>query len=278
MKIGAVAASRNGFYGSAIATCRRAGFQCAQVNLSAAPTPRNIAEIFEACALENIELAAIGCFGNPLHAQARSPEGVTADDLLALLEYLPERPKGVAPLPVVIWSGSVSGQTAVPHPGNRSPHAVEALAQWTRAALPLLAQKNARLLLKPAHAHVLSDLPLVSAFLAAHDPAAVGVVVDPCSFLAPKNFDKRELLIAQAAELLAPRAGLVHLRDARIEKFSLCVTAPGLGQLGFSGMLKLFARHCPDIPWLVDGVDNELQLRRSLEYIRLHACLAGMGS
>jgi sugar phosphate isomerase/epimerase len=247
-----------------------------QINLNATPTPQNVAEMFECCLKENVELTAIGCYGNPLHPFARTPDGVTAEDVLALLEYLPPRSPTLSPLPIVIWSGSLSGQMDVPHPGNRSPHAVTELTNWTRGVTPLLEQKHARLVFKPAHAHVLGDPNLMDDFLEVHSKAAVGVVMDPCSFIAPKNFDKREALINDTTELLASRIALVHLRDARIEKFNIAICGPGQGQLGFAGLIKLFKRYCPGAPWMIDGVESELQLRRSREFVQLQARLAGI--
>jgi len=282
MKLGAIlTAPTDGSLQLKLSSVRRAGYSRVQVNLSSPPTEALLKEIFAACIAENLQLSALGCYANPLQLTSRRANGVSADDLLALVELLPDaHPAGLieagAPWRIVTWSGTLSGQLFTPHPGNTSPAARNELAVWIQTLLPALERKNVNVLFKPHYTHVLNSPLQLGGFLSHIDHPSIGMVMDPCNFLIPKNFHERDAMLAQAIKNLATYTELVHIKDARIDQFKLVLCGPGQGQMGICGLLKLFNQHTPETVWLIDAVEGELQLKRSREFVELQAKLAGI--
>jgi len=250
-----------------LVACIRAGFNLLQINLAPHQT-LNICELTQLCADAEIKLSALGCYANPLQP-ARQSAGISADEIEEVLEHLPQTQQD--PWRIVTWSGTLSGTPFTPHPGNQSPGALAEIAAWAERLTPMLQRKNALLLFCPHHAHVLHDWRTTKEFLARLDTHSIGIALDPCNFLSPKNFHERETMIAQALESLGPHILLAYLRDARIANFNITLCAPGQGQMGYTGLVRQLAQHCSNVPWLVDGVESELQLKRAREYVNLHA-------
>lgn len=282
MKLGAIlTAPTDGSLAMKLNSVKRAGYSRVQVNLSSPPTEALLKDVFSGCLNEGLQLSALGCYANPLQLSSRRANGVSADDLIGLLELLPaEAPAGLiepaAPWRIVTWSGTLSGQLFTPHPGNTSPAARNELAVWIQTVLPVLDRKNVNLLFKPHYSHVLNNPLGLGGFLSHINHPAIGMVMDPCNFLIPKNFHERDAMLAQAIKNLATYTELVHIKDARIDQFKLVLCGPGQGQMGIGGLLKLFKQHVPEAVWLIDAVEGELQLKRSREFVELQARLAGV--
>jgi sugar phosphate isomerase/epimerase len=277
MKLGApLTVSAQPSVASRIDACEKAGFDCVQVNLSAAPSSET-GDVLNRCMQAGLEIVAIGCYGNPLQPSARSGpggEGVCAEDVFALLDYLPPRDQ---PWNIVVWSGTLSGQqVTTPHPGNTSPGAARELNFFARRASAAFSAKNARLLFKPHNAHVLNTAEACADFFGELNNPRVGVVIDVCNFLTPRNFHEREKNIVDTIKLLAPYAGLATLKDARIENFAVGYTSPGQGQVGYAGLLRELQRRCRNVPWLIECPESETQLRHARAYVELQARLANV--
>lgn len=276
MQLGCVISGKNdGALSARLTAARRAGYRAVQIDLDSSAQPESIPGILEHCAREALEIAALGAYTNPLQADAEPSSGISTSQLCALIEALPPPPPS-SPWRIVTWSGTLSGQLFTPHPGNQNPGAITELVAWTQNFLPLLEKAGAELLFKPNHAHVLFQAGTVDDFLAEIGSDAVGVALDSCGFLAPRNFHEREAIIEKALKILGAQIKLVHLRDARIENFKVVLCGPGQGQMGFAGMLKQLSNRCPGAPRLVEGVESELSLKRSREFIELQAKLAGV--
>ena len=286
MKLGApLTVSAQPSLAARIDACKKAGFERVQLNLSTKPDALT-GEALKQCADAGLDVVAIGCYGNPLQPSARTgPDngneegggggGVCAEDLFALVEMLPARAQ---PWNVVMWSGTLSGQqVTTPHPGNTSPGAARELNFFARRASAACSAKNARLLLKPHHAHVLNNAVACVDFFETLNNPRIGVVIDVCNFLTPRNFHEREKAIVDTIKLLAPYAGLATLKDARIENFAVGYTSPGQGQVGYAGLLRELQRRCPGLPWLIECPESEHQLRHARAFVELQARLANVG-
>jgi len=265
-----------------LAATRRAGFNAVQINLNQSPRAEVIEACLAACREENLEIAAWGVYGNPLQPHAMVSDdagvrsGVTAQDIGALLQLLPARREDEGPWTIVSLSGTLSGALATPHPGNQSPGALAELGRWVETQYLALESRNAVLTFKNHYAHVLSETGRIRGFFEARANPSIGVALDPCALLTPKNFADRENLMSEAIKALAPYTALVHIKDARIENFRIDIAGPGQGQIGMAGLLKQLWRYARDVVWIVDAVDSELQLKRSREYLELQAKLAGI--
>ncbi|HYF48682.1 MAG TPA: hypothetical protein VEJ63_04720 [Planctomycetota bacterium] len=265
-----------------LAGAKRAGFSAVQINLTQSPRAETVSACIDACAEEGLEIGAWGVYGNPLqpHAMVSDEQGVrsgvTAQDIGALLQLLPPRREDEGPWMIVSLSGTLSGAPGTPHPGNQSPGALAELGRWTEQQYLALESRNAVLAFKNHYAHVLSEANRIKGFFAPRANPSIGVALDPCALLTPKNFGERENLMTEAIKTLAPYTALVHIKDARIENFRIDIAGPGQGQIGMAGLLKQLWRYARDVVWLVDAVENELQLKRSREYLELQAKLAGI--
>jgi sugar phosphate isomerase/epimerase len=276
MRLGCVVSAKDDADLSAkLTACRRAGLSAVQINSAAISSPEFLSAAVSSCQREEIELAALGAYANPLQTDSESSSALSSDDLAKLIENLPPAPAS-SPWRIVTWSGTLSGQLLTPHPGNQAPGALSEVIAWTKSFLPLLEKSNAQLLFKPHHAHILYNSDTIEEFFGEVDSESVGLAMDPCGFLAPRNFHERETLIEKALKYLGDYSQIVHIRDARIENFQIALCAPGQGQMGFAGLLKQLHKRCPDAPCLLDGVESELTLKRSREFIELQAKLAGL--
>jgi sugar phosphate isomerase/epimerase len=258
------------------AACKRAGFSAVQLHFAAEPTKDCVSEALGVCQSEGLEVLAIGCYGNPLQPGARGSHGVSADDLRLLLENLPSREVTAEPWRIVTFSGTLSGHLQTPHPGNRTPGALLEIKNWARELIPALQQRRAQLLFKPHSAHAFSSPAVIVTFLTELGFAQLGVALDVCSFMTPKNFHEREASMAESISLLAPHAGIACLRDAKIENFNIAYVGPGQGQVGYAGLLRKLQRYCPKIPWTIECPESEQKLKHALAYVQLQARLAGI--
>jgi sugar phosphate isomerase/epimerase len=246
---------------------RRAGYKFVQFNMLQPVDPAFVVAAISYCAQEEVPVEAIGCYANPLQPGRSLVSTMSDTDLRALLEQLPPRTEDEDAYRIVTWGGSLSGKMFLPHPGNSSPGALAELRDWVKDIHPLLERANACLLLHPHHAHALGSHHTLHRFLMSLDTVYVGAVFDFCGWLSPKTFSDRDMILSESLKKLGPLTGLAHIRDARIDNFSLSFHCPGQGQLTFAGMLKQFRRHIADVPWIVDGADNEMQLMRSREFL-----------
>lgn len=259
-----------------VLACKRAGYSAVQIHFGSEPTKELLAEALALCQHENLSVSAFGCYGNPLQRDVRASHGVSAEDIATLLTLLPARAANEPPWRIVTFSGTLSGQLTTPHPGNRSPGALLEVKNWARELLPALREHRAQLLFKPHSAHCFNAPAIVATFLGELNSPQLGVALDVCSFLTPKNFHEREIAMAEAITLLAPVAGVACLRDAKIENFNIAYVGPGQGQVGYSGLLRKLQRYCPDLPWTVECPESELKLKHALAYVQLQAKLAGI--
>jgi sugar phosphate isomerase/epimerase len=258
------------------AACKRAGFSAVQLHFAGEPTRDFVSEALGVCQSEGLEILAIGCYGNPLQRSSRGSHGVSADDLRLLLENLSPRALDAEPWRIVTFSGTLSGQLQTPHPGNRTPGALMEIKNWAREMIPVLKQRGAQLLFKPHNAHAFSSAAVVVTFLTELESPQLGVALDVCSFMTPKNFHEREASMAESVALLAPHAGIACLRDAKIENFNIAYVGPGQGQVGYAGLLRKLQRYCPKIPWTIECPESEQKLKHALAYVQLQARLAGI--
>ena len=276
MRLGCVISAKDAADLSAkLSACRRAGYRAVQLNSSAMAQPEFLAAAIASCQREEMELLSLGAYANPLQPHAENSKSLSTDGLVKLLDILPPAPAS-SPWRIITWSGTLSGQIFTPHPGNQAPGALSEVIAWTKSFLPLLEKSNAQLLFKPHHAHILFNTDTIQEFFGEVDSESVGLAMDPCGLLAPRNFHERETLIEKGLKSFGEQVKLVHLRDARIENFQIALCAPGQGQMGFAGMLKQLKRYAPDAPCLIDAVESELTLKRSREFIELQAKLAGI--
>src|SRR5262249_25085692 len=121
-----------------VLACKRAGYSTVQIHFASEPTQDLLSGALTLCEREKLNVSAFGCYANPLHRSVRASHGVSAEDVAVLVSHLPEPPANEEPWRIVTFSGTLSGQLATPHPGNRTPGALFEVKNWARELLPAL--------------------------------------------------------------------------------------------------------------------------------------------
>lgn len=146
--------------------------------------------------------------GGPAEAIASIlPGNPLAEDWLASLDVPGER--------LVCWSGTLAEELFADEPRTwmRPGHA--ALEEFCDSVAPALKADSRRMLLRPHARHVLSDPQGSLDFLRKHEGDPFGLAVSPCDLLLPEMLEQLEEHLERILGILAPRAEILFLEDAR---------------------------------------------------------------
>lgn len=93
------------------------------------------------------------------------------------------------------------------------------------------------------------------------------VIYDPVNYLSVGNYINQDDIIKEAFELFGDRIVIVHAKDFHIVEGTIKTTAPGKGSLNYELLLKFLKARKPFVNILLEDID-ETEMEESMKFIR----------
>jgi sugar phosphate isomerase/epimerase len=254
---------------------RAYGFDTVQLNLEFADwrfdddsSPAACRAVRETFRGNGLSIAAIAGYLNPI---ARDPARRRAN--LDRMKAMLERARDLGSPYVATETGSLHPHDDwAPHPDNETPAAFD----QTCAAVDELARHatecGAVLLMEPAVGNVVDTPAKAQTLMQEIGSSALGLVADPANYVDDGNLAHADEVQRDMFARTAPYLKLAHAKDVRRidgaprERHhhmgdptlygSMEYPSVGLGDLNYELYLSLLQRHCPDIPLIVEHLEE----------------------
>jgi sugar phosphate isomerase/epimerase len=215
-----------------------------------------------------LAIAAIAGYLNPI---ARDPARRRAN--LDRMKAMLERAADLGSPYVATETGSLHPHDDwAPHPDNATPAALEQACAAVDELARHAAGCGAVLLVEPAIGNVVDTPAKAQALMQQVGSPALGLVADPANYMDEDNLARADEVQRDMFARTAPYLRLAHAKDVRridgaprerhhhmgdptlyggIEYPSV-----GLGDLNYELYLSLLQRHCPDVPLIVEHLEE----------------------
>jgi sugar phosphate isomerase/epimerase len=222
----------------------------------------------EAFARHDVAIAEVGRWVNLLDpdAEARRKNIATVTEGLALAEAVGARC-------CVDIAGSFSATSWFgPHPDNLSERFFDAAVENARAILDAVKPLRTTFCYEMM-AWSLPDSPDTSLrMLKAVDRKAFAVHLDPCNLVnSPDRYYRSSDLVRECYAKLGPHVASVHAKDLAWD-VEMAVhfreVRIGLGSIDYSVFLAEHARHCPDVPVMLEHLSGEAEYDAARDHVR----------
>jgi sugar phosphate isomerase/epimerase len=277
IRLGAPVSSR-GADPEALARAHRAkGYRaayCPEVRLEDRERIRAIELAFER---NEVVIAEVGRWVNLLDpdAEARRKNLAAVTEGLALAEAVGARC-------CVDIAGSFSTTSWFgPHPDNLSDRLFDAAVENARAIIDAVKPHRTRLCYEMM-AWSLPDSPdACLRMLRAVDRRAFAVHLDPCNLVnSPERYYRSADLVRECYAKLGPHVASVHVKDLTWDvemAMHFREVRIGLGSIDHGAWLTEHARHCPDVPLMLEHLPNEAEYDAARDHVRSAGERAGLG-
>ena len=254
---------------------RAYGFDAVQLNLefkdwrfdddSSPAACRAVRETFRG---HGLSIAAIAGYLNPI---ARDPERRRAN--LDRMKAMLERARDLGSPYVATETGSLHPHDDwAPHPDNESPAAFDQACAAVDELARHAAGCGAVLLMEPSVGNVVDTPAKAQALMQEIGSSALGLVADPANYVDDGNLTRADEVQRDMFARTAPYLKLAHAKDVRRidgaprERHhhmgdptlygGMEYPAAGLGELNYELYLSLLQRHCPDVPLIIEHLEE----------------------
>ena len=254
---------------------RAYGFDTVQLNLEFADwrfaddgSPAACQAVRETFRGNGLSIAAIAGYLNPI---ARDPARRRAN--LDCMKAMLERAHDLGSPYVATETGSLHPHDDwAPHPDNETPAAFEQTCEAVDELARHAAECGAVLLMEPAVGNVVDTPAKAQALMEAIGSPALGLVADPANYVDEGNLGRADEVQRDMFARTAPYLRLAHAKDVRRidgaprERHhhmgdptlygGMEYPSVGLGDLNYELYLSLLQRHCPDVPLIVEHLEE----------------------
>lgn len=159
-----------------------------------------------------------------------------------------------------------------PHPDNGRPDTYDLLVESVAETAAVGRDHGAMLLLEPSVGNVVDTPAKAARLLRDVGSPAVGLVADPANYVDGSNLEQSTDLLEALFAQLGPAIRLAHAKDFRrfdgvAREVHFHATDPalyggveypaaGLGDLDYDRYVALLRRHCPDVPVILEHLDE----------------------
>jgi sugar phosphate isomerase/epimerase len=221
----------------------------------------------EAFARHDVVIAEVGRWVNLLAAdpEERRTNLQTVTDGLALAEAVGARC-------CVDIAGSFSEESWLgPHPDNLSERFLDAAVENARKIIDAVKPTRTTFCYEMM-AWSLPDSPDAALRLVeAVDRKAFSIHLDPCNLVnSPTRYYRSSDLIRECYARLGPQVASVHAKDLTWD-IEMAVhfreVRPGLGSIDYTVLLGEHAKHCPDVPLMLEHLPSEAEYDAAARHI-----------
>ena len=258
-----------------IATLRRLGFRTAHWPLdddADAATERAYAD---AAARADVVIAEIGVWNNPL-----SPDDATRRAAVELCKARLALADRVDARCCVNLAGTLADSWDGPHPDNLSADTFALIVDTVRDIVDAVDPQRTYYTLEPMP-YSLPDSPdSYLDLLRAIERPRVAVHLDPVNLInTPAKFYDNAGFLRECFAKLGPHVRSIHAKDIELRNeltVHLAELRPGLGALDYRVLLTETAKLDPDMPVLVEHLDEQSEYEAAVEHIRGVAASLGL--
>jgi sugar phosphate isomerase/epimerase len=254
---------------------RAYGFETVQLNLEFKDwrfdddsSPAACQAVRETLRGNGLSIAAIAGYLNPI---ARDPARRRAN--LDRMKAMLERAGDLGSPYVATETGSLHPHDDwAPHPDNETPAAFEQTCEAVNELVRHAAECGTVLLVEPAIGNVVDTPAKAQALMQEIGSSALGLVADPANYVDDGNLARADEVQRDMFARTAPYLKLAHAKDVRrIDGESrerhhhmgdptlyggMEYPSVGLGDLNYELYLSLLQRHCPDVPLIVEHLEE----------------------
>jgi sugar phosphate isomerase/epimerase len=215
-----------------------------------------------------LSIAAIAGYLNPI---ARDPARRRAN--LDRMKAMLERAGDLGSNYVATETGSLHPHDDwAPHPDNETPAAFEQTCEAVAELARHAAECGAVLLVEPAVGNVVDTPAKAQALMQEIGSSSLGLVADPANYVDDGNLARADEVQQDMFARTAPYLKLAHAKDVRRidgpprERHhhmgdptlygGMEYPSVGLGDLNYELYLSLLQRHCPDVPLIVEHLEE----------------------
>ena len=229
----------------------QAGFECAQLNLSAIGRPTLDADLDPEVARDiradfdrfGVDVWGVSGTFNMAHpdAQRRRREQTACEGLIARASALGARA-------VTLCSGTRDASDMWrAHPDNATPAAWGDMRTSLDGLLAAAADGGVMLGIEPESGNVVRDAAAASRLLheLGDDAQYVTIVLDPANLLSVETLADQEDIVSRAFDTLGAHVGCVHAKDVVADG---SYSAPGAGGMDYQLVMRLHAGLPQDVP------------------------------
>jgi sugar phosphate isomerase/epimerase len=222
-----------------------AGFDAAAGRLS----PGFAAQVREALARQNLRVAVLGCYINPVDPDV----GRRRLQLERFKEYL-RYARDFGCSVVGTETGSLNADYSF-HPGNRGENAFRALLAGVRELVAEAEKFGVFVGIEGVERYVISDSRRMKRLIEEIGSNHVQVIFDPVNLLSAENHGRQDDIIKEAFELLGDRIAILHAKDFVVEEGRIRSVLAGRGRLNYGLLMDLVRARKPDIDILMEDTD-----------------------
>ena len=225
-----------------------------------------------------LSIAAIAGYLNPI---ARDPARRRAN--LDRMKAMLERARDLGSPYVATETGSLHPHDDwAPHPDNETPAAFDQTCAAAHELARHAAECGAVLLLEPSVGNVVDTPAKAQTLMREIGSPALGLVADPANYVDDGNLARADEVQRDMFARTAPYLKLAHAKDVRRidgaprERHhhmgdptlygGMEYPSAGLGDLNYGLYLSLLKQHCPDIPLIVEHLE-EADVARAKAFI-----------
>jgi sugar phosphate isomerase/epimerase len=243
-----------------------AGLRHGQVNFHIHPIePEHVREVAVVVKRLGFHVDAVGCYFNPMRPDDATPQLCTLSDWLTIASNM-SMLNGVER--IVSWSGTLSRSLGAPNLLNQEAGTLSRLFTCIHGLFEQVRGLPIQIVLEPYTNHVLHNAATCVRFTQLFSPGQVQVVLDVTNLIPPQEFGARDSRTAEIVTHIAPAVGIVHLKDMILDGSNhRLFVAAGRGEIGYSAYLKAISEHVPEVPLIIEAVNDVDEMREVREYI-----------
>ena len=253
---------------------KKVGFDCVQLVLNKAienetGLPGTLSKekansIYEAFAKENIEIAMLGAYFNPVH----SNKELVKTNIAKFEEHLKYMNDFRASF-VGSETGSFNDDKWTYNPLNRTEDAfIEVKKIFTKLADTAL-KYNAKIALEGAYGHCMYNPQALRRLVESIQNGTVYYTVDIYNYLSINNYKDQERIFDECLELFKDRIVIFHLKDFIVEDNSLKQCCIGKGLMNYDYILPKIKQQCPNAYLIFEG-SKPSDMQFSFDFIKSH--------
>jgi len=250
----------------AFAKACSAGLRHGQVNFHIHPIdPENVREVAVIVNRLGFHVDAVGCYFNPMRPDDATPQLCTLSDWLTVASNM-SMLNGVER--IVCWSGTLSRSLGAPNLLNQEEGTLSQLFTRIHGLFEQVRGLPVQIVLEPYTNHVLFNEATCVRFTQLFSPGQVGVVLDVSNLIAPADFASRDSRVKEIVTCIAPSVGLIHLKDVTLDASNHRLFVPaGRGDLAFGPYLHAVSELVPDVPVIIEAVNDVTEMREVRDFV-----------
>lgn len=233
------------------------------------PTDDNIRAFREAFAKENIMIAEVGAWCNPM-TPVEAERKKSLDFIITRLSIADR----IGARCCVDYAGSFSAEhSAGPHPKDLSPEAFDLVVENTRKVIDAVKPTRTAFALEMMQ-WLWPDSPdaYLDLIKAVDRGDAFAVHMDPTNLIcSPRRYYYTGDVIRECVAKLGPKIMSAHAKDVKMEAKHLVFlseTMPGTGMLDYRAYITELAKLPQDVPLMVEHLKNAEEYAQAIAHIR----------